>query len=271
MNRLLLFFISVSILLHGWLWLYLQQQPQVKPRAVAALSSPLKLQHVTFKQRVTPPAEAKPVEVQEQPKPEPKPEPKKVTQVQPEPTPKPITKKTPPKKPTKKIAKKKPAKPKPKLAKVVKPNTVKKPPVKKVVKPAKPKPKVPPKVAVKTSKKPIKQPQKQTQVASTTPVVAPKSLGASHREARVKPNCKTKEPVYPSRARRRNQEGQVLVKVELSANGEKKDISIEKSSGYPLLDREALKVVRRSTCTPMILAGKAVASTYFRPVVFKFN
>ncbi|MDE1463169.1 energy transducer TonB [Spartinivicinus poritis] len=263
MNRLLLLFISVSVLLHGWLWLFLQQQPQVTPKAMAALSSPLKLQHVTFKQRVVEPAQAKPVE-EKQLEPPKQPEPKQeVAKVEPKPSPKPVTKKTP----AKKIVKKKPVKPKPKIAKVVKPKPVKKPPAKKVVK-AKPKPKP---VVAKKTEKPIKKPQKQTQVASTTPVVSKKSLGSSHKNAQAKPRCSQTELNYPSRAKRRNQQGEVLVKVELNERGGKESISIQKSSGYPVLDREALKMVKRTQCSPMLLAGKPVESTVIQSVVFKLN
>ncbi|MCX4026337.1 energy transducer TonB [Endozoicomonas sp. SM1973] len=260
MSRLLLLFISVSVLLHGWLWLFLQQQPEVTPKAMAALSSPLKLQHVTFKQRVVEPTQAKPVEEKQL---EPKQE---VAKVEPKPTPKPVTKK----KPAKKIVKKKPVKPKPKIAKVVKPKPVKKPPVKKVVK-AKPKPKTPKPVVAKKTEKPIKKPEKQTQVASATPVVAKKSLGSSHKNAQAKPRCSQTELNYPSRAKRRNQQGEVLVKVELDERGGKESISIQKSSGYPVLDREALKMVKRTQCSPMLLAGKPVESTVIQSVVFKLN
>ncbi|WP_163835806.1 energy transducer TonB [Spartinivicinus ruber] len=249
MNQLLLFALSVSVLLHGWLWLYAQQQPEVKPRAMAALSAPLKLQHVSFKQRVV-----QPVEAQEQPKPEPQ---KEIAKVEPKPTPKPISKKVPAKKPAKKIVKPKPAK---------------KPPVKVAKAKPKPKPKTPKPVVAKKTEKPIKKPQKRVQEASTTPVVAKKSFGMNEKVVTSRPDYKRKvKPDYPSRALRRNQQGKVIIEVVLSPNGVNEKVSVKKSSGYPLLDRAAVKAIKRSEFVPQMLAGRAVTSTFEVPVEFKLN
>jgi protein TonB len=51
-------------------------------------------------------------------------------------------------------------------------------------------------------------------------------------------------PVYPLVARRRGEEGKVLLRVNLSQSGAVKDVTLEESSGFELLDKAALKAVR---------------------------
>jgi TonB family protein len=50
-------------------------------------------------------------------------------------------------------------------------------------------------------------------------------------------------PKYPSEAIRKNIEGEIVIKIMVSENGEVKDAIIEKSSDSPILDEETLKFV----------------------------
>lgn len=76
--------------------------------------------------------------------------------------------------------------------------------------------------------------------------------GSSERKEEPAPPVITEElilektlPVYPLVARRRGEEGKVLLRVNLSQSGAIKDVTVEESSGFELLDRAALKAVRR--------------------------
>jgi len=53
------------------------------------------------------------------------------------------------------------------------------------------------------------------------------------------------KPVYPQEARRRGYEGEVLLRVEVLANGRVGRLEVKKSSGYEILDRSALTAVKQ--------------------------
>ena len=91
-------------------------------------------------------------------------------------------------------------------------------------------------------------------------------------EAGVKaePNyLKNPEPPYPVAARRRHQEGLVLISVRVTAQGRAEKVEIKQSSGFPLLDAAALKAVRDWEFIPACIGTKAFASEIEVPVRFK--
>ena len=77
---------------------------------------------------------------------------------------------------------------------------------------------------------------------------------------------------YPRIAMRRNWQGMVLVKMVMLDNGNIQSLSIEKSSGYEVLDNEAMKMIERAKPLPKppdILAGDEV--NIYVPVSFALN
>ena len=52
-------------------------------------------------------------------------------------------------------------------------------------------------------------------------------------------------PDYPEEARQKHQEGVVMVSVEVGTDGSGSDVTLARSSGFPLLDAAALQAVRR--------------------------
>lgn len=60
--------------------------------------------------------------------------------------------------------------------------------------------------------------------------------------------------VYPPFARRQGWEGEVLVALQLSAEGEISDIRVIRSSGYRVLDEDALLILRRIGSIPNVRA-----------------
>ena len=73
----------------------------------------------------------------------------------------------------------------------------------------------------------------------------------------------TQEADYPEEARHWNWSGTTLVQVLMGANGSMKDVSVQRSSGFQVLDDQALKMVRRvpSTRIPDRLKGREVTVT----------
>ena len=80
---------------------------------------------------------------------------------------------------------------------------------------------------------------------------------------------KNPEPPYPPAARRRHQEGVVLVSVRVTAQGRTEKVEIKQSSGYSLLDEAALNAVRDWEFVPARLGPIALASEIEVPVRFK--
>ena len=78
-------------------------------------------------------------------------------------------------------------------------------------------------------------------------------------------------PKYPRKAQRKRQEGTVLIRALVNANGEIQDVILYKSSGYESLDESALKAVSNWLIKPAIVAGRAVAAWVEIPVIFSLR
>ncbi|HEX2082836.1 MAG TPA: energy transducer TonB, partial [Xanthomonadaceae bacterium] len=79
------------------------------------------------------------------------------------------------------------------------------------------------------------------------------------------------QPEYPVAAARVQEEGTVLVRVEVDANGRAGDVSIARRSGSRDLDRAALDAVKQWRFRPAMRNGKAVASVAEVPVEFTLD
>ncbi len=78
-------------------------------------------------------------------------------------------------------------------------------------------------------------------------------------------------PDYPRQARRRNQEGAVLVEVLVDEAGETLDVEVIESSGYLLLDRAAVKAVSQWAFQPKSVGKHTVKSKVQVPVLFELR
>ena len=76
------------------------------------------------------------------------------------------------------------------------------------------------------------------------------------------------QPEYPAAAARSQEEGTVLVRVQVDADGNPTDVSVARRSGSRDLDRAALDAVRKWRFSPAMKGGKAVASVAEVPVDF---
>ncbi|MDR3297735.1 MAG: energy transducer TonB, partial [Prevotellaceae bacterium] len=74
---------------------------------------------------------------------------------------------------------------------------------------------------------------------------------------------------YPEEAIILKIEGRMEMQFVVNEKGEVKDVQVYKSA-HPLLDREALRVVRHSPkWTPAVMCGKIMSVTQRFPIVFK--
>ncbi|WPD74591.1 TonB family protein [Dickeya fangzhongdai] len=83
--------------------------------------------------------------------------------------------------------------------------------------------------------------------------------------------CMVPEPEYPRRAERMQQEGNVLVRLVISAEGQLIRHDIARSSGYDALDQAALAAVAQARCTPYRENGQAITVMTLQPVNFRLD
>ena len=99
---------------------------------------------------------------------------------------------------------------------------------------------------------------------STTPARTSRINRAPEPVARI-------QPEYPPQAFRNHEEGTVLVRVNVDANGMATNPEVVNRSGSRELDRAAMDAVRRWQFKPALKDGKAIASAVEVPVEFKLD
>jgi protein TonB len=78
-------------------------------------------------------------------------------------------------------------------------------------------------------------------------------------------------PPYPPESRRAGEEGAVHLAVQVDARGRAVSVVVERSSGFPRLDRAATEAVRRWRFRPAMRSGVPVAASVTVPVRFRLN
>lgn len=102
----------------------------------------------------------------------------------------------------------------------------------------------------------------------TAPTSTAQARGSnSEPRFRVPPSA----PEYPKASRMRRQEGTVLLEVKLGTQGEQLQVVLLKSSGFPLLDRSALKAVKGWQFLPQEINGQGVNHVVRIPVRFELT
>jgi protein TonB len=78
-------------------------------------------------------------------------------------------------------------------------------------------------------------------------------------------------PAYPESARRRSEEGGVMLRVGVAADGTPIEVAVLKTSGYPVLDQAAALAVKQWRFVPATQAGRPVAAIAEVPVRFQLD
>lgn len=104
-------------------------------------------------------------------------------------------------------------------------------------------------------------------VAAPTPAPAPALIDARF-DADYLDNPK---PLYPHASRRLGEEGKVVLRVFVSAEGDAKQVEVKRSSGFQRLDLAAEKAVARWRFVPARRGEQAVTAWVVVPIVFSLG
>lgn len=105
--------------------------------------------------------------------------------------------------------------------------------------------------------------------ADEAAVEAATSTPASPPSTRAAPNYRrSPQPEYPAMARKRRQQGEVLLLIRVNAAGQPESVTLKKSSGFESLDIAAMDAVKHWEFIPAREHGVAVASTIEVPIRF---
>lgn len=98
------------------------------------------------------------------------------------------------------------------------------------------------------------------------------TTAAGRPKATAKPDyLRNPEPEYPLAARRRGQQGSVLLNITVSPTGRATEVSLQQSSGFELLDQAAIKAAKTWDFEPARVGTVAVESKIEVPVRFKLT
>ena len=78
-------------------------------------------------------------------------------------------------------------------------------------------------------------------------------------------------PQYPRQARRRALEGQVVLKIEVQANGKPGNITVVASSGHGVLDKAAVQGIQRWRFQPARRGNQTITASLQVPVTFRLQ
>ncbi|MCL2897491.1 energy transducer TonB [Brenneria tiliae] len=159
------------------------------------------------------------------------------------------------------------------------------PPVKREVK-APPKPQVKPRPVqpkTVTPPQPVARIERPSAPASASPATATELTPGNSRGDMMQNNpgaipknvasvgCAVPQPEYPRRARRLQQEGEVLIRLVIGPDGRLLKHEIARGSGYEALDQAAMSAVAQARCTPYRENGQAISVMTLQPVNFKLS
>jgi len=107
-----------------------------------------------------------------------------------------------------------------------------------------------------------------TPEAAQSPAAAPVTTSGAYE---IPAYYRNPKPDYPAEAKKLGQEGVVLLRVEVDGKGSVASVTLRQSSGFPMLDEAAQKVVSTWLFKPGRLAGIAVSTSVDVPVRFKLK
>ncbi len=95
------------------------------------------------------------------------------------------------------------------------------------------------------------------------PEVEPPKFGAAY--------LNNPAPEYPQLARRKGEQGRVMLKVLVSESGQPEKVQVDTSSGYSKLDQAAVEAVKKWSFIPASRSGQPVSAYVLVPIKFSLN
>ncbi|RLM20204.1 energy transducer TonB [Brenneria goodwinii] len=83
--------------------------------------------------------------------------------------------------------------------------------------------------------------------------------------------CMVPAPDYPRKAKRLREEGEVLIRLTINANGTLGRSEVARSSGHEDLDQAAMAAVSGIRCNPYLENGQPISVMTVQPVTFKLS
>ena len=87
----------------------------------------------------------------------------------------------------------------------------------------------------------------------------------------IRGSVANRDPAYPDAARRRGEQGRVMLRVNVSADGRPVSVTPLQSSGFPRLDDAAVAAVRQWRFEPAERNGKPVEGAADVPILFRLE
>lgn len=146
------------------------------------------------------------------------------------------------------------------------------PVVERIVEPAPDQPRF--EASTQSSPPPMEAPAAASATPAPVPAAPPKQEVVEEKEEPPKfgvAYLKNPPPEYPRLSRRAGEEGRVLLKVLVSAEGRPDSVEISKGSGFERLDTAALNAVRQWRFEPARKGGKALSAFVIVPLTFTLN
>ena len=103
---------------------------------------------------------------------------------------------------------------------------------------------------------------------STTAPAAPVAISAARFDAAYLQNPR---PSYPPISRRLGEEGKVMLKVKVTADGAAAVVDLEKTSGFERLDEAAKQAVARWRFVPAKRGDEPIEASVIVPIVFRLD
>lgn len=129
---------------------------------------------------------------------------------------------------------------------------------------------------VETHRKPEKESEKREEQSVPLTTSGPQEAEAEEKHAAITQPfdaayLRNPPPVYPASARRQHIEGKVLLKVEVTPNGDAETVTVAHSSGSNVLDEAARLAVEKWRFIPARRGTEAIAASVAIPIIFKMK
>ena len=120
---------------------------------------------------------------------------------------------------------------------------------------------------------PVSAPTAPTPPAPPAPAPAPVVTAPSRTDVSIPASysASNQKPIYPNMSKRLGEQGTVVLRVLVKADGNAGEVEVKSSSSYPRLDQAAIEAVKQWRFNPAKIDGKAIDEWYQVPIPFKLQ